>query len=223
MISFPTKNSKEYLAEYNDILAKIDNNILHLQTASNKDFNPLDLKDTNQLISSASLILAKIHGLDHENTTPLLEEKYAELAQRKKQISELTSKYQINLLQAYENKNINENLNEKMNDNYDKKVVGVNLITDYNEKLLGESIKNLNEVRENLQETAINMHGQGSKLVNANDRMEFALNKMDENNDVLGDIACSKKCQKLWMIIVNILLFSIIVLIILMKILKLFK
>ena len=110
-----------------------------------------------------------------------------------------------------------------MNDNYDKKVVGVNFITDYNEKLLGDSMKNLNEIHGNLQETAINLHGQGTKLVNAQDRMDIALNKIEENNDVLGDIACSKKCQKLWMIIVNILLFSIIVLIILMKILNLFK
>ena len=223
MISFQTKTSKTYLAEYNDILAKIDNNILNLQAASNKDFNPLDLKNTNQLISSASLILAKIHELDNENTTHILEEKYIELAQRKKQISELTSKYHMNLLQSYENKNISENLNEKMNDNYDKKVVGVNFITDYNEKLLGDSMKNLNEIHGNLQETAINLHGQGTKLVNAQDRMDIALNKIEENNDVLGDIACSKKCQKLWMIIVNILLFSIIVLIILMKILNLFK
>ena len=73
MISFQTKTSKTYLAEYNDILAKIDNNILNLQAASNKDFNPLDLKNTNQLISSASLILAKIHDLDNENTTHILE------------------------------------------------------------------------------------------------------------------------------------------------------
>ena len=78
-------------------------------------------------------------------------------------------------------------------------------------------------IQGNLQETAINLHGQGTKLVNAQDRMDIALNKIEENNDVLGDIACSKKCQKLWMIIVNILLFSIIVLIILMKILNLFK
>ena len=166
------------------------------------------------------MILAKINDIENENNTNVLNEKLKQLSERKKQISLLTSQYQLSMLKTIDNKNINENTLEN---NYNNKEVDVGMVTDYNEKLLGDAMRNLNEVHSNLKETAINLRSQGGILSNDNEKMVKGVDIMKENNDIVSDISCSKKCQKIWMIIINVLLFSIIVLILMIKIMNFLK
>lgn len=214
------KSSKGLFREFDDIVQKIDVNILNIKTLPAKEIKPSSLKETNQLISSASLILAKINDIENENNTDVLNEKLRQLSERKKQISLLTSQYQLSMLKTIDNKNINENT---LDNNYNNKEVDVGMVTDYNEKLLGDAMRNLNEVHSNLKETAINLRSQGGILSNDNEKMVKGVDIMKENNDIVSDIACSKKCQKIWMIIINVLLFSIIVLILMIKIMNFLK
>lgn len=204
---------KQYLTEFEQILHTIDTNINTLQTASSPSPDlSTTIKQTNQYISSASLLLAKIHEDEsHYQHNNLLEKKYNELNQRRKQLTDLTR--QINLNRLNKQNNHNEfHIKEDEND--------LNLLSNYNEALLQDSLRNLKEIDLNLGNTAINLHQQGEQLNNANMHLERGIKTMEENNRMLFGISCSKKCQKIMLVIINVLLFSIIVLILVIKMLK---
>lgn len=204
---------KQYLTEFEQILHTIDTNINTLQTASSPSPDlSATIKQTNQYISSASLLLAKIHEDEsHYQQNNLLEKKYNELNQRRKQLTDLTRQINLNRLNK-QNKHNEFHIKEDEND--------LNLLSNYNEALLQDSLRNLKEIDLNLGNTAINLHQQGEQLNNANMHLERGIKTMEDNNRILFGISCSKKCQKIMLVIINVLLFSIIVLILVIKMLK---
>ena len=216
-----TVEEKNFI-EFDKILVNIDNNIKKL----NNNFNNIDpqiLPNTNNLISSASLILAKLS--ENNNISDILEKKYNDLNEKKKIISKFTDEYQIKLLNDLdkndeENSNLlnnNNNINN-INNNYE-----LGLITDYNEKLLQDSMHNLNEINDNLQATANNLINQGDSIQISKNKLDNGEKKVDDISKKLNQIKWSKYWGKISLIIINILLTIIILLIIIIKMLNFIK
>jgi tetrahydromethanopterin S-methyltransferase subunit B len=216
-----TVEEKNFI-EFDKILLNIDNNIKKL----NNNFNNIDpqiLPNTNNLISSASLILAKLS--ENNNISDILEKKYNDLNEKKKIISKFTDEYQIKLLNDLdkndeENSNLlnnNNNINN-INNNYE-----LGLITDYNEKLLQDSMHNLNEINDNLQATANNLINQGDSIQISKNKLDNGEKKVDDISKKLNQIKWSKYWGKISLIIINILLTIIILLIIIIKMLNFIK
>ena len=216
-----TVEEKNFI-EFDKILLNIDNNIKKL----NNNFNIIDpqiLPNTNNLISSASLILAKLS--ENNNISDILEKKYNDLNEKKKIISKFTDEYQIKLLNDLdkndeENSNLlnnNNNINN-INNNYE-----LGLITDYNEKLLQDSMHNLNEINDNLQATANNLINQGDSIQISKNKLDNGEKKVDDISKKLNQIKWSKYWGKISLIIINILLTIIILLIIIIKMLNFIK
>ena len=110
-----TVEEKNFI-EFDKILVNIDNNIKKL----NNNFNNIDpqiLPNTNNLISSASLILAKLS--ENNNISDILEKKYNDLNEKKKIIKKINDEYQIKLLNNIKKKKKkkykrkNENISDK--------------------------------------------------------------------------------------------------------------
>ncbi len=217
-----TVEEKNFI-EFDKILVNIDNNIKKLNNNFN-NFDPQILPNTNNLISSASLILAKLS--ENNNISDILEKKYNDLNEKKKIISKFTDEYQIKLLNDLdkndeENSNLlnnnNNNINN-INNNYE-----LGLITDYNEKLLQDSMNNLNEINDNLQATANNLINQGDSIQISKNKLDNGEKKVDDISKKLNQIKWGKYWGKISLIIINILLTIIILLIIIIKMLNFIK
>ena len=217
-----TVEEKNFI-EFDKILLNIDNNIKKLNNNFN-NFDPQILPNTNNLISSTSLILAKLS--ENNNISDILEKKYNELNEKKKIISKFTDEYQIKLLNDLdkndeENSNLlnnnNNNINN-INNNYE-----LGLITDYNEKLLQDSMNNLNEINDNLQATANNLINQGDSIQISKNKLDNGEKKVDDISKKLNQIKWGKYWGKISLIIINILLTIIILLIIIIKMLNFIK
>ena len=90
MFQYENKLSKDF----NDMIKKIDLNIkdLNLNKSDKILFN-----ETNNLLSTASLILIKMYENSKNFSIKDLEKKYKILENKKKEISKLSNKLQINL------------------------------------------------------------------------------------------------------------------------------
>ena len=106
---------------------------------------------------------------------------------------------------------------------HNEQPIDVNYLTNYNEKLLSGTIKNLKDINENLKETAVDLKNQGNQLKISNEKMDINLEKINEGNKILKNIDCNSMCNKIWMFVVNILLFIIILLLIVFKIISYLK
>ena len=204
--------------EFNDILIKIDSNIKELNY--NQTNNNNVIQETNKLISTASLLLLKMN--ENTNNIPLneIESKYTELENRKKEISKIINKLNINLLNKIDNKKSDE-MDTLLEHN--EQPIDVNYLTNYNENLLNGTIKNLKDINENLKETAVDLKNQGNQLKFTSGKMDINLENINEGNRILNNISCNSLCNKIWMFIVNILLFIIILLLIVFKIISYLK
>lgn len=204
--------------EFEQLLSSIDKNIASIE--SSVETKAEVVTETNKMISTASLTLAKLHQ-DNQNDVGLVREKLAQLERRKNKMVGITQGLQKKLLTDFDKKYEKRDniINEKISD----QGVDVGLITDYNEKLLQNAVSNLHEINSNLKETAINLKGQGEKLQSTNSLLEKGNMNAEKGRGKLDKISCSKKCRKIWMIIINILLFLITIMILTMKILSYLK
>ena len=211
-------SQNKFTNEFNDIIIKIDSNIKDLN--NNQIDNNNLIQETNKLISTASLLLLKMNN--DTNNIPLneIEIKYTELENRKKEISKIINKLNINLLNKIDNKK-NDEMDTLLEHN--EQPIDVNYLTNYNEKLLSGTIKNLKDINENLKETAVDLKNQGNQLKISNEKMDINLEKINEGNKILNNIDCNSMCNKIWMFVVNILLFIIILLLIVFKIISYLK
>lgn len=209
--------SNKLSQDFNELIVRIDSNINYLNI--NKEDNNL-LKETNNLLSSASLILIKMY--ENSNNYPLkdLEKKYKILENKKKQISNITNKYHFNLLNKVEN-----NRDEEMQTliNHDEQPIDMNYLTNYNESLLYGTLRNLRQINENLKETSIGLNQQGNQLKISSEKMDNNIQNVKEGNKILNSIRCSSLCKKIWMMIINMLLFIIILLLITLKVISYLK
>jgi hypothetical protein len=210
MFPYQNKLSKEF----NDIINKIDSNINDLN--SNQYDNNL-ITETNKFISSASLILLKMNENSFNIPINDIEEKYKELENRKKKISTISNKLNLNLLNKVETKGDDE-MQTLLEHN--EQPIDVNYLTNYNEALLDGTLKNLREINSNLQDTAISLKNQGEQLKLSSQKMDINSQQVKEGSKLLNEINCSSMCNKIWMFIVNILLFVIILLLIMLKLLS---
>ena len=201
----------ELSKQFNDIIKKIDSNINDLNL--NQCDNDL-ITETNKFLSSASLILLQMNENSYNFPIKEIEEKYKELENRKKKISIILNKLNINLLNKVETKGDDE---MKTLLEHDEQPIDVNYLTNYNETLLDGTLKNLREINNNLQDTAIGLKNQDEQLKNTTQKMDINLQQVKVGNKLLNEIHCSSMCNKIWMFIVNILLFVIIVLLIILK------
>ena len=210
MFPYQNKLSKEF----NDIINKIDSNINDLN--SNQYDNNL-ITETNKFISSGSLILLKMNENSFNIPINDIEEKYKELENRKKKISTISNKLNLNLLNKVETKGDDE-MQTLLEHN--EQPIDVNYLTNYNEALLDGTLKNLREINSNLQDTAISLKNQGEQLKLSSQKMDINSQQVKEGSKLLNEINCSSMCNKIWMFIVNILLFVIILLLIMLKLLS---
>jgi hypothetical protein len=210
MFPYQNKLSKEF----NDIINKIDSNINDLN--SNQYDNNL-ITETNKFISSASLILLKMNENSFNIPINDIEEKYKELENRKKKISTISNKLNLNLLNKVETKGDDE-MQTLLEHN--EQPIDVNYLTNYNEALLDGTLKNLREINSNLQDTAISLKNQGEQLKLSSQKMDINSQQVKEGSKLLNEINCSSMCNKICMFIVNILLFVIILLLIMLKVLS---
>ena len=204
----------ELSKQFNDIIKKIDSNINDLNL--NQCDNDL-ITETNKFLSSASLILLQMNENSYNIPIKEIEEKYKELENRKKKISIILNKLNINLLNKVETKGDDE---MKTLLEHNEQPIDVNYLTNYNETLLDGTLKNLREINNNLQDTAIGLKNQDEQLKNTTQKMDINLQQVKVGNKLLNEIHCSSMCNKIWMFIVNILLFVIIVLLIILKLIS---
>ena len=204
----------ELSKQFNDIIKKIDSNINELNL--NQYDNDL-ITETNKFLSSASLILLQMNENSYNFPIKEIEEKYKELENRKKKISIILNKLNINLLNKVETKGDDE---MKTLLEHNEQPIDVNYLTNYNETLLDGTLKNLREINNNLQDTAIGLKNQDEQLKNTTQKMDINLQQVKVGNKLLNEIHCSSMCNKIWMFIVNILLFVIIVLLIILKLIS---
>ena len=212
---FPYQNRLS--KEFDEIINKIDSNINYLN--SNQNDNNL-ITETNKFISSASLILLQMNENSYNIPIKEIEEKYKELENRKKTISNISNKINLNLLNKVETKGDDE-MQTLLEHN--EQPIDVNYLTNYNEKLLDGTLKNLREINSNLQDTSINLKNQGEQLKISSQKMDINSQQIKEGSKLLNEINCSSMCNKIWMFIVNILLFVIILLLIILKLLSYFR
>ena len=140
------------LSEFNSLLDKIDINI-----NNNKIYDdPLLLKNTTELLSSANILLSKqknIHNDYFQNQ--FLESCYNELKERKNKLSDITNQYKEQMEQKRKKKIIFDENDYLLNDEYNHFNNDINLnsqyelgfITNLNESLLSGSVKNLYNIK----------------------------------------------------------------------------
>jgi len=213
MFQYENKLSKDF----NDMIKKIDLNIkdLNLNKSDKILFN-----ETNNLLSTASLILIKMYENSKNFSIKDLEKKYKILENKKKEISKLSNKLQINILNKIENSK-NEEMDTLLE--HDEQPIDVNYLTNYNESLLNDTLRNLRQINENLIESSVVLKGQGNQLQTSSQTMDNGIHNVKEGNKILNHIKCTSLCNKIWMMIVNILLFVIILLLIILKVISYLK
>lgn len=229
------------LNEFPSFLQKIDNNINNLNlllSTPSYSSSPISpnisklLKETNELISSSNSFLSSLLNSQNSSTfqndlffNQKLEKYYKDLISRKKQVSLLTRQFQEKLLgisKSYNNNNkiiiSNEDDNYNENDKLlNNKPVELEFLTDYNERLLGDSIKNITKTNKNIEETIKNEKEQGNKLNEIYYKAEDNEAKTKIGRDYINSITCQEKCKRISLMTLNIILFLTIILMIIYK------
>lgn len=234
------------LSEFPSFLEKIDKNInlLISENYSSKYGNSKTnqsklLKETNILLNSANSILTKatnsasFSSLNDENVflkNKKIEKYYKELINRKKNFAEISRQLQERLLginngnnkqkkiilnndeEEDEDLNFNEEKNKKLNG-----PVELELLTDYNERLLGDAIKNINKTNQNIEETVKDTKEQGNKLNEIYYKVENNDNKAKFGTNIINAITFEEKVKRISLIIINVILFLSIILLLVYK------
>ena len=214
--------------EFQKLINAIDQNIQDKKIYD----DPLILKNTTELLSSANILLSKqknIHNDYFQNQ--FLESCYNDLLQRKNKLSDITNQYKNQLLQKKKNMRLDfgeedylEDDNFKMFDrdiniNTDNNSYELGFITNLNESLLNGTVKNLNSIQNNVEITSINLKAQGDKLHNISSKSNTNEENTKIGTNFIDSISCNQKCRKFLLMIINILLFITIILVFAYKLL----
>ena len=212
------------LSEFKNLLNKIDQNIQDKKIYD----DPLLLKNTTELLCSANILLSKeknIHNDYFQNE--FLEKCYNDIKIRKNKLSDITNQYKNQIINKKKKRNLDfgeeDYLNEDQYKMFDNdinfnKPYELSFITNLNESLLNGTVKNLNNIQNNVEITSKNLKLQGDKLNNISSKS----NHNEENTKVgtkfIDSISCNQKCRKFLLMIINILLFVVIVMVFIYKI-----
>ena len=214
--------------EFQKLINKIDQNIQDKKIYD----DPLMLKNTTELLSSANILLSKqknIHNDYFQNQ--FLEFCYNDLLQRKNKLSDITNQYKNQILQKRKNMKLDfgeedylEDDNFKMFDrdiniNTDNNSYELGFITNLNESLLNGTVKNLNNIQNNVEITSLNLKAQGDKLHNISNKTNINEENTKIGTNYIDSISCNQKCRKFLLMIINILLFITIILVFAYKLL----
>ena len=214
--------------EFQKLINKIDQNIQDKKIYD----DPLILKNTTELLSSANILLSKqknIHNDYFQNQ--FLESCYNDLLQRKNKLSDITNQYKNQLLQKKKNMRLNfgeedylDDDNFKMfdrdiNANTDNSSYELGFITNLNESLLNGTVKNLNSIQNNVEITSRNLKTQGDKLHSISNKSNINEENTKIGTNFIDSISCNQKCRKFLLMIINILLFITIILVLAYKLL----
>ena len=213
------------LNEFQNLMNKIDQNIQDKKIYD----DPLLLKNTTELLSSANNLLTKqknIHNDYFQNE--LLETCYNDIKIRKNQLNDITNHYRRNILNKKKNRRLDFGEEDYLNDvnfkmfnndiiNNNNHPYELGFITNLNESLLNGTVKNLNNIQNNIEITSKNLKMQGDKLTHISNKS----NHNEENTKVgtkfIDTISCNQKCRKFLLIIINILLFFVIIMVFIYK------
>ena len=212
------------LEEFNSLMNKIDSNINDKKIYD----DPLLLKNTTELLSSANLLLSKeknIHNDFFQNQ--ILVSCYNDIIQRRKKLNDITNQYKNQLIQKRKKYIIFDENDYLLNDEYNKFNNDINLnpnyelgfITNLNETLLTGSVKNLHNIKNNVEITAQSLKKQGDNLNNLSTQANMNEENVNMGRKIIDSISCNKKCRKFLLFIINILLFITIIMVFLYKIL----
>ena len=212
------------LEEFNSLMNKIDTNINDKKIYD----DPLLLKNTTELLSSANILLSKeknIHNDFFQNQ--ILVSCYNDIIQRRKKLNDITNQYKNQLIQKRKKNIIFDENDYLLNDEYNKFNNDINLnpnyelgfITNLNETLLTGSVKNLHNIKNNVEITAQSLKKQGDKLNNLSTQANMNEENVNMGRKIIDSISCNKKCRKFLLFIINILLFITIIMVFLYKIL----
>ena len=211
------------IEEFNSLMNKIDININDKKIYD----NPLLLKSTTELLSSANLLLSKeknIHNDFFQNQ--ILISCYNDIIQRRNKLNDITNQYKNQLIQK-KKKLVFDESDFLLNDEYNKFNTDINLNQNYelgfytnlNETLLTGTVKNLHNIKNNVEITAQSLKEQGDKLNNLSTEASMNEENAKIGTKIIDSITCNKKCRKFLLFIINILLFITIIMIFLYKIL----
>ena len=212
------------LAEFNSLMERIDINIQNKKIYD----DPLLLKNTTELLSQANILLSKeknIHNDYFQNE--FLESRYNEIKQRKDKLSDITNQYKNQIIQKKKKKIMFDENDYLLDNEYNKFNSDINLnpnyelgfFTNLNESLLTGSVKNLYNIKNNVEITAQSLKEQGDKLNSLSTQADSNEESVKEGTKLIDSISCNKKCRKFLLFIINILLFIVIIMIFLYKIL----
>ena len=211
------------LNEFQDLMNKIDKNIQDKKIYDNL----LLLKNTTELLSSANILLSKeknIHNDYFQNE--FLEKCYNDIKIRKNQLTDITNQYKEQLINKKKKKRLDFDEEDYYNDdNYKifnndiniEKPYELGLITHLNESLLNGTVKNLNNIQNNIEITSRNLKSQSDKLNNISNRSNHNEENTKVGTKLLDSITCNQKCRKFLLMIINILLFILIIMIFIYK------
>jgi len=214
--------------EFQRLINKIDENIQDKKIYD----DPLLLKNTTELLSSANILLSKqknIHNDYFQNQ--FLESCFNDLLQRKNKLSDITNQYKNQLMQKKRSIKLDfgeedylDDDNYKMFDkdiniNTDNNAYELGYITNLNESLLHGTVKNLNSIQNNIEITSRNLKTQGDKLHNISNKSNTNEENTKIGTNFVDSISCNQKCRKFLLMIINILLFITIILVFAYKLL----
>ena len=212
------------LEEFNSLMERIDINIQDKKIYD----DPILLKNTTELLSSANLLLSQqknVHNDYFQNE--FLESCYNEIKKRKDKLSDITSQYKNQIFQKNKKKIIFDESDYLLNEEYNKFNTDINLnpnyelslITNLNESLLTGSVKNLYNIKNNVEITAQSLKEQGEKLNSLSTQANSNEEEVKFGTKLIDSISCNKKCRKMLLFIINILLFIVIIMVLFYKIL----
>ena len=223
------------LNEFQILINKIDQNIQDKKIYD----DPLLLKKTTELLCSANNLLSKqknIHNDYFQNE--FLESCFNDIKIRKEQLTNITNQYKDRLFNKKENRrldfgeddylnednfkvfdNINYNNNNNNNNiNYNSNhPYELGFITNLNESLLKGTVKNLNNIQNNIEITSNNLKMQGDKLANISNKSSHNEENTKIGTKFIDSISCNQKCRKFLLMAINMLLFLVIVMVIFYK------
>ena len=202
--------------EFQRLINKIDENIQDKKIYD----DPLLLKNTTELLSSASILLSKqknIHNDYFQNQ--FLESCFNDLLQRKNKLSDITNQYKSQLMhkkrsikldfgeEDYLDDDNYKMFDKDININTDNNAYELGYITNLNESLLHGTVKNLNSIQNNIEITSRNLKTQGDKLHNISNKSNTNEENTKIGTNFVDSISCNQKCRKFLLMIINILLF----------------
>ena len=211
------------LSQFQSLMNKIDQNIQDKKIYD----DPLLLKNTTELLSSANILLSKeknIHNDYFQNE--FLEKCFNDLKVRKNKLSDITNQYKNQIINKKKSMRLDYDEDDYLNDdkfnafnndiNADKPFE-LNFITNLNESLLNGTMKNLNKIQNNIEITSKNLKQQGDKLNNISNKSNHNEENTKLGTKFIDSISCNKKCRKLLLMIINVLLFIVIIMVFIYK------